>query len=107
MYGLPTVATDRGFPDGGSDLPILMDDVICIGNESRLIDCMHKSENGSNCVHSEDVGLECGGGFARDMEQGEKRERELQSFASVCPLLQFAEMVMCGWWEETVNSKVK
>ena len=66
LYGLPTVATDRGFPDGGSDLPILMDDVICIGNESRLIDCMHKSENGSNCVHSEDVGLVCGGGFAQE-----------------------------------------
>ena len=57
---LPTAVLERGFTDGGDDLPTLLDDVRCKGNESRLIDCDHQTENGSNCAHSEDVGLQCG-----------------------------------------------
>ena len=55
---LPVAIYSR-FPDG--DLPTLMDDVSCTGNETRLIDCAHKTREGSNCDRSEHVGLICGG----------------------------------------------
>ena len=38
-----------------------MDDVRCTGNESRLLDCGHKTREGSNCANTENVGLICGG----------------------------------------------
>lgn len=41
-------------PGSGS---ILMDDVSCRGNESRLFDCVHISSH--NCVHNEDVSVLC------------------------------------------------
>ena len=37
--------------------PIHMDDVDCDGSETRLVDCTHKRL--SNCVHFEDVVLQC------------------------------------------------
>ena len=37
--------------------PILLDDVACVGNESRLLDCQYTSIH--NCVHSEDAGISC------------------------------------------------
>ena len=37
--------------------PILLDDVACVGNESRLLDCQYTSNH--NCGHSEDVGVVC------------------------------------------------
>ena len=53
---------DTGFPDG--DQPTLMDDVVCTGNEIQLINCTHKTREGSNCGRSENVGLICGGGYS-------------------------------------------
>ena len=37
--------------------PILLDDVACVGNESRLVDCQYTSVH--NCAHIEDAGASC------------------------------------------------
>ena len=42
----------------GSGL-ILLDDVNCIGNEGRLIDCRHRGIGTHNCIHFEDAGARC------------------------------------------------
>ena len=39
--------------------PILMDNVLCNGSESSLLECNHLSQ--SNCVHREDAGVRCRG----------------------------------------------
>ena len=65
-----TVACQQlGFASGTHMTPevfgtgqIWMDDVICRGSESRLIDCPFSGFGVHNCVHSEDVGLICASG---------------------------------------------
>ena len=42
-----------GFGEG----PIILDNVSCTGNELSLFDCQHLMVH--NCVHAEDVGIEC------------------------------------------------
>ncbi len=42
----------------GASLPILMDDVICLGTEASLSACGFKTY--SDCTHYEDVGVDCG-----------------------------------------------
>ena len=42
---------------GAGSGPIYLDDVQCIGNESSLLNCSYTSQH--NCVHGEDVGVEC------------------------------------------------
>ena len=42
----------------GSD-PIFLDDVDCIGNESRLEECDHAGIGVENCGHNEDAGVAC------------------------------------------------
>ncbi|XP_071953688.1 uncharacterized protein [Antedon mediterranea] len=39
---------------------IILDDVICEGNENDLNECDHAPLKGHNCAHSEDVGVRCG-----------------------------------------------
>ena len=43
--------------------PIWLDNVLCVGDESRLIDCPRHGEGenigGHNCTHEEDVGIRC------------------------------------------------
>ena len=37
--------------------PVLLDDVACVGNENRLVDCRHTAT--PNCIHGEDAGVSC------------------------------------------------
>ena len=39
--------------------PIYLDNVHCIGSESRLIDCLHNGVGIHNCIHSQDAGVRC------------------------------------------------
>lgn len=46
------------FTQGEGTGPILRDDVSCVGDEQRLVDCPAR-ETGHNCGHGEDVGVRC------------------------------------------------
>ena len=41
--------------------PILLSALSCIGNESSITECGHRSSGVHNCSHSEDVGVVCEG----------------------------------------------
>ncbi|XP_072551541.1 HHIP-like protein 1 [Salminus brasiliensis] len=45
---------------GASNLSILLDDVECEGTERTLLHCKHAKIGKHNCLHEEDVGVECG-----------------------------------------------
>lgn len=40
---------------------ILLDNVNCIGNETRLIDCAANVLGDNNCLHEDDAGVSCPG----------------------------------------------
>ena len=50
------IARSQAFFGQGTD-PILLDDVACIGTESRLLGCTYNPID--NCAHSEDAGVTC------------------------------------------------
>ena len=53
----------------GQDVgPIHLDDVQCIGNENRLLDCPHITAH--NCAHNEDAGVACSGESVIHSETG-------------------------------------
>ena len=41
------------------NIPILLDDVLCIGNESSLLECRHNGIGVHDCIHFEDVVVGC------------------------------------------------
>ena len=49
------------FPSGQETQPIWLDDMLCSGGESNLLDCRsgHTQVGRNNCRHPEDVGLRC------------------------------------------------
>ena len=53
------VALTSGFSNGAGQ--IWLDNVACIGTETRLIDCRANPIGSHNCVHSEDAGVRCQG----------------------------------------------
>ena len=44
---------------GTGVLPIFLDNVVCVGSESRLLDCSFTRDH--NCEQSEAAGVFCGG----------------------------------------------
>ena len=46
----------------GEELPILLDDLQCNGDERSLLECSHRGVGVHNCLHSEDVGVICPNG---------------------------------------------
>ena len=51
-------APKRAFFGAGSGY-VWMDDLLCYGNESTLLDCSHSGLKVHNCRHSEDAGVTC------------------------------------------------
>lgn len=47
------------FGGARSNVPILLDDVICIGNEERLLDCDASDIGVHDCTHRGDAGVVC------------------------------------------------
>ena len=45
---------------GGYLMPIILDDVVCLGSENDLFACSHTPVYFSNCGHDEDIGVTCG-----------------------------------------------
>ena len=42
-------------------IPILLDDVVCSGNETSIFQCLHNGFNMHDCLHSEDIVVACVG----------------------------------------------
>ena len=52
------------YPD---DVEIVLDDVRCYGNESRLIDCFHAGLGLENCNGNELAGVVCKGSYDNEL----------------------------------------
>ena len=48
--------------------PIYLDEVTCIGNETRLAECQHQGIAFHDCSHFEDAGVVCLGEYNTDAQ---------------------------------------
>ena len=60
QLGLRFVSIVRSAYFGRGTGQIWLDNLLCTGSETRLIDCRHNGLGVHNCVHGEDAGLFCG-----------------------------------------------
>ena len=56
-----TVLVGSSVVDGTGQ--IVLDDLLCTGNESKLINCPHNGLGNHNCNHSDDAGIRCAPGI--------------------------------------------
>jgi len=63
QLGLEYIAVTMRASFGWETGQIWLDDLQCIGSESRLVDCHHNGFGLHNCYHGEDAGLVCGSKF--------------------------------------------
>ena len=58
LHAGASTPTQAHFGDG-SGKPVWLDNVICLGTENNLIDCLANPLGTSNCGHNKDVGTRC------------------------------------------------
>lgn len=58
--GRSTAVSNARFGQGTG--PILLDDVLCKGTETSILQCRSKGWYTNNCDHTEDVGVSCNTG---------------------------------------------
>ena len=59
---IDSIAVGNAVFGEGRNHSILLDQLVCTGNESSLLECTFDEEIGShNCDHSEDAGVRCEG----------------------------------------------
>ena len=57
--GALEAVSNARFGVGAQSMPILLDDVICFGNELTLAECLTPPLGHHNCRHFEDAGVRC------------------------------------------------
>ena len=70
FYEGATAVSRAAYGQGNIRALILLDDVGCIGGETRLIDCSNRGLGIHNCAHSEDAGVICRSGTPSTYTQG-------------------------------------
>ena len=61
-FGNAHQALSNAFFGAGTG-PIHLDNLMCVGNETRLIDCPHNGVGIEDCSHFEDAGVICQGTY--------------------------------------------
>ena len=59
MYTGSQPTIEALFGNGSGD--VLLDNVVCSGDEENLLDCSHNPIREHNCDHMEDAGVRCEG----------------------------------------------
>ena len=70
----------QGFGGGSGD--ILLDNVVCRGTESSLLECSTNPIRQHNCDHSEDAGVRCEGKYLTHTKKDIRSKQTLLSLSS-------------------------